>query len=329
MKKILVTLALVILIVSSVRILSAPQVKADPSEARILSYSWYVAPSTTIQAQYAGDLIVVGEVENVGTNTLGNVVVGAEAYNASGGFVGSSQFAAYVTYLAPGQKAPFYLDFTPDVTDIALYDPNWASLVTNVTVHVLNAADSSQTQYSGLTIPAGSVSNSTSTGTYTITGTVQNTGNQATGRVWVISTFYNASGTVVGLNYTNYISQSLLPGRSATFTASPIDNTAQLSSSITSYSTLIQSDPTPIATPTPTTPTIQPSTSPTSSGQPTPTASSTSGVPLSLLTDAVIIAFVIVLFVFAAFLLLRRRQRNADFDLPPPPPPTDSFSFLC
>jgi hypothetical protein len=323
LKKILVALALVILIVSSASLLSAPNVKADPSEARILSYSWYVAPSTSIQAQYAGDLIVVGEVQNVGTNTLGNVVVGAEAYNASGGFVGSSQSSAYVTYLAPGQKAPFYLDFIPDVTDITLYNPNWASLVTNVTIRVLNAADSSQTQYSGLTVPAGSVSNSTSTGTYTITGTVQNTGNQATGRVWLISTFYNASGTVIGLNYTNYISQSLLPGRSATFTASPIDNTAQLSSSITSYSSLVQSDPTPIATSTPTTPittpTIQPSTSPTSSGQPTPTASS--GVPLSLITDAAIIAVVIVLIILVAFMFLRRRQRNAEFDLPPPPPP--------
>ena len=137
--------------------MSTPRVKADASEAKILSYSWYVAPSTSTQAQYIGDLIVVGEVQNVGTNTLGNVAVGAEAYNASGGFVGSAQFSAYVTYLNPGQKAPFYLDFTPDITDITAYDPNWASSVTNVTLHLLNAIDSNQTQYSGLTVPTGAV----------------------------------------------------------------------------------------------------------------------------------------------------------------------------
>ena len=237
--------------------------KADPSEAQILSYSWYVAPTTATQAQYIGDLIVVGEVQNVGTNTLTNVVVGAEAYNATGGFVGSAQFAAFVTYLGPGQKAPFYLDFTPDITtDITTFDQNWASYVTNVTVHVLSASDSNQTQYSGLTVPSGTVSVLNTTGTYTISGSVQNTGNQATGRVWVITTFYNGSGTVVGLNYTNYISQSLSPGKSAAFTATPVDNTAQLSSSITAYSFLVQAEATPSATSTPTptsTPIIQPS----------------------------------------------------------------------
>ena len=324
MKKILIGLVLVILIVSSVSLLSAPRVKADSSEAKILSYSWYVAPSTSTLAQSIGDLIVVGEVQNVGTNTLGNVIVGAEAYNDSGGFEGSAQFAAFVTYLNPGQKAPFYLDFAPEITDPTTYDPSWASSVTNVTLHLLSASDSAQTQYSGLTIPAGTVSVSNTTGTYTLTGTVQNTGDQTTGRVWVVTTFYNGSGTVVSLNYTGtYISQSLTPGKSVTFTATPVDNTAQLTSSIANYSILIQSDPTPTATSTPAasaTPTVQPSTSPTSSSQTTPTASSLFGISASLISEAAIIAVVIVVIILAAFMLLRRRQRHAD--LPPPPPPT-------
>lgn len=324
MKKILIAIALIVLIISSISLLSAPHVKADPSEAKILSYSWYVAPSTSTQAQYYGDLIVVGEVQNVGSNTLGNVAVGAEAYNSSGGFVGSAQFSAFATYLNPGQKAPFYLDFTPDITDITTYDPNWAYSVTNITLHLLNASDSNQTQYSGLTIPTGAVTVSNSTGTYTLTGSVKNTGDQTTGRVWVITTFYNSSGTVVGLNYTNYISQSLLPGQSATFTATPVDNTAQLTNSIANYSFLIQSEPAPSATPTPTSPvttaTTHPSTSPTSSSQFTPTASPLE-ISTSLITDAAIIAAVIVVIILAAFMLLRRRQRKAELDLPPPPPP--------
>jgi hypothetical protein len=296
-----------------------PHVKADSSEAQILNYSWYVAPATATLAQYIGDLIVVGEVQNVGTNTLTNVVIGAQAYNATGDLVGAAEFAAYATYLSPGQKAPFYLDFAPDpTTDITTFDQNWASYVTNVTARVINVVDSSQTQYLGLTVPSGSVSVLNTTGTYTLTGTVQNTGNQATGRVWVITTFYNTSGTVVSFNYTNYISQSLLPGNSAMFTATPVDNTAQLSSSITAYSFLVQADPAPSATPTPT-PIIQPSNSPTSSSP--PTTSPSLGASSSLITYAAIIAAVIVIIILVAFMLLRRR-RNAEFDLPPPPPPT-------
>ncbi|MGD0450563.1 MAG: FxLYD domain-containing protein [Candidatus Bathyarchaeia archaeon] len=322
MKKILIALALVALVISSVSLLSAPNVKADPSEAQILSYSWYVAPTTTTLAQYIGDLIVVGEVQNVGTNTLSNVVVGAEAYNATGDLVGSAEFTAYVNYLSPGQKAPFYLDFAPDITtDISTFDQNWATYVTNVTVQVLTASDSNQTQYSGLTVPSGSVSVLNTTDPYTITGTVQNTGNQATGPVWVISTFYNASGTVVALNFTDYISQSLSPGESAPFTATPVDDTPQLSSSITSYSILIQSDPAPSATPTPTpiTTPIQ-TTSPTSSNQPTSSASPF-GISASLTIYLAAAAVAIVLVILVVLMLLRRRQRNAEFDLPPPPPP--------
>ncbi len=329
MKKILIALALVILIVASVSLLSVPHVKADATEATVLSYTWYVAPADTAsQAQYAGDLIVIGEVQNVGTNTIGNVAVGADAYNSSGGYLSSgSSLPPYIPDLSPGQKAPFCLDFAPIVTDTTTtVDPNWAYSVTNVTARVLYAVDTNQTQYAGLVVPAGSASGSNSTGTYTLTGTVQNTGDQTTGPVWVITTFYNGAGKVVGLNYTNYISQSLLPGKSATFTATPLDNTAQLSNSIASYSILIQSTSTPSATPTPTTstttPTEQPSTSPTSSNQPTATASPPLGISSSLVTDAAIIVVIVVLVLLVAFMLLRRRQRNAEMELPPPPPPT-------
>ena len=48
--------------------LSVPRVKAQTSEAQVLSYSWYVAPADTNQAEYVGDLVAVGEVQNVGSN---------------------------------------------------------------------------------------------------------------------------------------------------------------------------------------------------------------------------------------------------------------------
>ena len=324
LKKILVALALVVLVLTQITLLSAPNVKADASEAKILSYSWYIAPSNSVRAQYVGDLIVVGEVENVGSNTLGYVVVEGFAYNSSGALLASTDTQAFVPNMGPGQKSPFYLDLTPD--NNVTQDQNWMPSATNVTLVVVYANDvAAQTQYSGLVIPAGGASASLdSTGTYTVTGTVQNTGNQATGHVWVLSTFYNASGTVVSLNYTDYISNSLSPGATATFVATPIDNTAQLSSSIANYSLLILSDTVTTSetpTPTPTTPptTTQPSSSPSSSSQ--PTQSPLTPISSGLLIDAAIVAVIIVVVILAALLLLRRHQKNAQFELPPPPPP--------
>ena len=86
-----------------------PRVKADASEAKILSYSWYVAPANTAsQAQYAGDLIVIGEVQNIGTNTIGNVAIGADAYNSTGGFLASgSPLPPYITQFKSRAEGSF------------------------------------------------------------------------------------------------------------------------------------------------------------------------------------------------------------------------------
>lgn len=316
LKKGLIALILFTLILASFTLISTSNVKAQTSEAQVLSYSWYVAPTTTTTAQYIGDLIAVGEVTDVGSNPLSRVIVTGVAYNATGGALASAEAPAFTTLLLPGQKAPFYLDFAPQSS--VTQDQSWVPFVTNITVSVAFVSDSNQTQYTGLQIPAGSVSAALdSTGTYTVTGTVQNNGNQATGQVWVVSTFYNASGTVVGLNYTNYLTDSLSPGNLARFTATPMDNTAQLSSSITNYSLLIQYLPytaqatnTPVSTPTPTY-------SQTASSQPT-----ASPAPLSLGSIYIIvIVVVVILVVLAAAVLFWKRRQNAKFEPPPPPPP--------
>ncbi len=322
MKKILVALALVVLIIASITLLSTPQVKADPSEVKILSYSWYIAPSNTVQAQYVGDFIVVGAIQNIGTNTLDRVILSGNAYNATNGLVDFADGQAFGNYLAPGQIAPFYLDFTPD--NVANSDPNWANTITNVTIFVSYAADTNITQYSGLTIPAGGLSGSLSSGgVYTLTGFVQNSGTQLTGNVWVVTTFYNASGTAVSLNYTNYISSSLSPGATASFVATPMDNTPQLSSSITNYSVLIQSDQPVASTPTPTAPPTTTEPTSTATGSTHPTQSPTGAISLNLLTESIVavVAILIILVVLVVLLLMRKRKKNEDLNLPPPPPP--------
>jgi len=325
LKKVITTVILVALILASfTTILSASRVKADLSEARILSYSWYIAPSTTVLAQNPGDLVVVGEVQNVGSNIIGSVIITGFAYNSSGTALDSTSFQAFGTDLLPGQISPFYLDFLP-VLDVAqdTMTNSYTASVTNVTVQVVVVSDTNVTQYSGLATESVT-SYLDNTGTFTVSGNVQNNGTKTVGNVWVLATFYNSSGTVVGLNETAYLdpSGSLAPGDSVAFIATPADSPAELSNgevNITSYSLLIQSSPL-VGSPSPT-----PSTSATSSPPPTsPTASSTkSPAPVSsgLIYEVAVVAIVVVVAVLAAMLLLRKRHKNAQFEPPPPPPP--------
>ena len=313
--KIITALILVALIMAGISVtLYASFVKAEASEAQVLTYSWYVAPDNTFLAEYSGDLIAVGEIQNVGSNVLGYVFVSGTAYNSTGQGVASAEAEAYGNYLLPGQKAPFYLDFTPEdsVTD----DQSWVPTVTNVTVGVSYVNDTNTTPYTGLTIPNGAVTASDSTGTYTVVGTVQNTGNQVTGNTWVIATFYNASGTVIGMNYTDYLSSYLAPGDSASFTATPTDNTAQLSSEITNFTLLIQTQPLTTSA----SPSASPSSSstlPSSSPIASPSASSGQSSTIIITAGAIVVIVVVVV----SLILLRKRQKLSSPPPPPPPPP--------
>jgi hypothetical protein len=262
-------------------------------------------------AENSGDLIAVGEIQNTGSSTLGSVSVAGLAYNSSQMLIDSNQAYIPINELLPQQKAPFYIDFLPENSVVNVSsDSAWIPSLTNVTVVVSYAAAATTTQYTDLTPTS---SGSDSSGTYTITGTVKNTGSQTAGGLWVDATFYNASGTVVAMNYTDYLDPSglLAQGASVPFIATPADNTPQLSSEIKSYSVIVESQaPTgTLGSPTPTPP---PSTSP------TPVVTSPPASNTSVLTIAAIGVVVVVVVVLVGFLLLRKRRQPP----PPPPPPT-------
>ena len=240
MKKAATVIILVILIMSVFAVFSAPHVKAQTMEATILSYSWYIAPANTVLAQYSGDLIAVGDVENTGTSDLSAVFIDGAAYNSSGAVVCSAHVQLNsVPELLLSQKAPSYLDFYPE--ESVTQDQSWVGTVTNVTLKVGTLTLSSQTPYSGLKIPTSSINQFSNSGTYTVMGTVKNNGAETTGNVWVLATFYHSSGKVVGMNCTKYLTSSLLPGNSVAFTATPADNTVQMSDEIANCSLLVES----------------------------------------------------------------------------------------
>ena len=317
MKKILAVIILVVLALASFNVLSLPHARAQSSQdAQVLSYSWYVAPSTTTTAEWAGDLIAVGEVQNTGMSTLGVVWLTGQASNSSGTIVAASETAAMASNLAPGQKAPFYMDFTPEQS--ITQDQSWVANVTGVTLEISNIVNSSTTQYSGLTIPSSTLNGTNNGGTYTVNGAVEDTGDQSVSDVVLIATFYNSTGGVVALSSSD-LGTALSSGQSMPFTVTPWDNTAGLSSEITSYAILTEAVAlTATATPKPTpTPTVQPTSSPSSSKQPV----TNSGILNSWMTYTAVIVIVAVVAVLAGLMLLRRRSNSSRLEVPPPPPP--------
>jgi hypothetical protein len=222
--------------------------------------------------------------------------------------------------MAANQKAPFYLDFAPE--ESITQDQSWVSNVTSVTVSVtiVNNATDTSTQYGGLT--TSNLNGANNGGAYTVSGTIQDTGDQSVGDVAAVATFYNSNGTVVALGLTD-LGASLAPGQSTSFAVTPFDDTATLSSEIESYAILVQSTPTsPTATPESTaTPTII-SASPGGTTNPTQNPSTTS----SILAYAIVIVVVAVVAVIAVLILIRKRgsvrQIEAPTSAPTSPPST-------
>jgi hypothetical protein len=156
-----------------------------------------------------------------------------------------------------------------------------------------------------LTIPHDAVFSLQNDGNYTVIGTIQNNGTQSV-HVWAVTTFYDSSGKVIAMNFTDFLFPDPLETGGATrFEAVPMDNTAQLSSEIASYSYVL--DALPISSQTQTTST------------PTPThGSGSSSSPMQIPLLPIIVVVVIAVVAAAALLMLRNRQKAA---LPPPPPP--------
>ena len=109
MKNIVAAAILAALMLAAFVFLPVPSVKAAASEVKVLSYSYFTAPANPVLAQNQGDIVVVGEVQNVGSNIVQNVTLGGTALNSAGNTIASSSMGVVWSYeMAPGQKAPFY-----------------------------------------------------------------------------------------------------------------------------------------------------------------------------------------------------------------------------
>jgi hypothetical protein len=248
-----------------------PKVASQPENIKILSYSWYT--------DSYGDFIVVGEIQNVGPETIASVGLSGTVYNQDGTAQAYGYGSAYVNYLSPLQKAPFYIDFTPQTSITG--DLSWVSLgIDHVDFNVVEGETTDKYQYPSLSVTdsSGKVD---SEGVYWVSGHVQNSGTQAATYVRVIGTFYNSAGTVVAIGYTDSITGytedqahlpiPLDPSSTASFTVGAFDqnqSTVASDQKIANYALLVQAEE-PILSGTPPSPTPTPEATPI----PTPTSS--------------------------------------------------------
>lgn len=285
-----------------------PNALSQPENVTILSYSWYMNPDN------GNYLIVVGEAQNTGPNVIDYITVTGTWYAPDGTVYMSEYAKALITQILPQQKTPFYIVFSPyDVVS----STNWtAQDISNFTATVSYANPTDVRQYQGLTVSDDSYGTDAD-GYYCVTGTVKNTGSDTTNQTWVVATFYNATGSVVALGYSDYLTPTAIaPGGSATFTIYPVDYAAVVNS-ISSYSLVIQSKLTaPSATPTPTptaSPSVSPTPTPSGSASPTPTASGTgTAIPDTYIYVAVVAVVAVVIVVIGVVgLVLRKRGKRA------------------
>jgi hypothetical protein len=300
---------LVALLMLSVGLISVPKAHSQTQNVKILSHSWYV--------DQEGILDVVGEIRNVGNTTLSQVYLTGSVY-AGTTDLDDSACQAYVSDLIPGQSAPFYIEFyEPQGGTSDYWDPSY-----HYTIY-LNVAQANATnsyQYQGLTITSHTGSIGTFgnfTGVYLVNGEVKNTGNQAATNVYIVGTFYNSTGGVVAVGYTNYLTPTVLePSQSTTFQVAAFDlNQSQVPASmkIYSYQLLVQTQA-PILTGTPPNSTSNVGNA-TSTTSPTSTASSSTQSPgnqksSSIVTTIAIVVIVVVVLAIAATAAMLMLKRN-------------------
>jgi preprotein translocase subunit SecG len=303
MKKFAIIL-IALMVISSLTLTLLPTVRSQTvskEDIKVLSYSWYVSVD--------GYLMVVGEIQNVGSTTIGPEIVLSGEILTSDGAYASSANRAWVLNLIPQQKAPFIMAFDnpqssdgiwyayPSITD-ALFEAYQPQATSNYNYPDLKITDHSHTIDSD--------------GVYWVSGHVKNTGTQTAKNITLVGTFYNAEGTTVAVGYTEeFLTPSNLePQATAPFTLRAFDipqDEIPESKKIENYALLVQvADPVLQGEPVVTQSTLPPSSAPTTeSTQTSPTDTDTSQSQTWIYAVVVVIAIVVVL---TAVLLVKKRK---------------------
>jgi hypothetical protein len=186
----------------------------------------------------------VGKVQNVGQNTIDSVYIQGTILDPSGADVSDSGTRAWVAYLVPQQEAPFIMEF-----QLSNGDPWTQDDIGSIQLSIAQANATSSYQYPDLTITSSTPSIGTTgdyNGAYSVSGEIKNTGTQTATNLTVVAAFYNSTGSVVGVGYTDYLTPAdLAPSGLIPFQVYALDlNQSEVPTSlkITSYSLLVQTE---------------------------------------------------------------------------------------
>lgn len=293
-----ITLLIILLLAASLFIAFSPAAQSETGSLAVKSYTWYKSPTY-------GYLVVVGEVQNTGTTTIHSATITGVVYTKDQVIQASSAYSLiYATQILPNDTAPFFMYFTESTSVNGSL--TWIDIgVDRVEFNFYSNADNTQVN-NNLHIVAHEGSIDT-TGNYSVTGIVLNRGTDYPENIWVVGAFYNSSGSVVAVGFSNYLTHYLPPNNFTQFTFKPTDPNAQAATQITSYTLQVLSDGTttqPTATPT-----ISPSASPSSSASPTISPTTTPPVTdNSNTTLYIVIAAVAVVVALVVLVLILKRK---------------------
>lgn len=288
MRKNLVFLTCVFLVLSTSLIL-IPYSLGQPENIKVLTHNWYI--------NSAENFVVVGELQNVGPNIIRSVFLTGGVYTKDGELRAVVNTQAFVNQMLPQQEAPFYLEYNPFTSLTG--DLLWVFLgVDHIEFTVTKAEVTNEYQYPDLTIESNS-GGVDQEGVYWVSGNLRNVGSQIASNIRVIGTFYNSSGSVIAVGFTEPLDPiSLSPSSSASFRVGAFDlnqSIAPQKDKISSYKLLIQTRE-PLLTGT--SPPTQP-----------PTSSPPPQDPI-LLTEIiyVIVGIIAVIGIIGILIILRRRK---------------------
>ena len=210
----------VVLTLLSLGLILVPSAFSQTSQTqdiKIVGYSYYF--------DHQGNLDVVGEVQNVGPNTITSVFL--SRFNHRLKWCGSSRFLTQVWVHIPCSTAESALLHAVPFANNSP-DGTWGTVKSlMLTSRFIAANATSSYQYPDLKITSESASIDKSgnyNGAYLVNGTIKNTGSQTAQNIWVVGTFYNSTGAVIAVGYTSYLTPaSLSPSGKVSFRNSAFD----------------------------------------------------------------------------------------------------------
>ncbi len=207
LKKALTGLAIILLISTLCLILTPQNVSCKTQDIKVVSYNYII--------DNLGVLDVPGEIQNIGTDTIESVIVKGTVYGADGTEKASGSVQAWISHMAPGQKAPFMLEFNQPANS------DWyTSGISKIAIDISEAEAVNSHLYPDLTVTSSATVSTSGDdkGAYWVSGNIKNVGSQTVSKLVVSATFYNSSGHVVSVGLTDYLEpESLGPDSSVSF----------------------------------------------------------------------------------------------------------------